>query len=138
MIDLKGKTAFVAGGARDIGSAICVELARCGAHVAFSYCASKDAADQTAAEVKAAGGKVFAGKMDSTNTDSVNGFVSEAAKQLGGAFDIVVNVSGGLVARKKMHEWMKHSGRMSSTSTCTVRFVSPKRPFRSCMMAAPS
>jgi 3-oxoacyl-[acyl-carrier protein] reductase len=104
MIDLKGKTAFVAGGARDIGSAICVELARCGAAVAFSYCASKDDAEKTAAAVQSAGGKVFSGKMDGTNSDSVNAFVADAAQQLGGGFDIVVNVIGGLVARKKIHE----------------------------------
>lgn len=104
MIDLKGKTALVAGGARDIGSAICIELARCGADVAFSYCASKVDADKTAGAVKAFGVRVIAGKMDGTNSDSVTTFIADAASQLGGAFDIVVNVTGGLVARKKMHE----------------------------------
>jgi 3-oxoacyl-[acyl-carrier protein] reductase len=104
MIDLKGKTAFVAGGARDIGRAVCIELARCGADVAFSYCASADKAKQTSDEVRKLGHKIFAQEMNGTRAGSVNSCVAEAAQQLGGGFDFLINVAGGLVARKKMSE----------------------------------
>ena len=104
MLDLKGKTAFVAGGARDIGRAVCIELAKCGADVAFSYCASAAKAEETAKAIQALGRKAIAGKMDGTNAADVNDFVARAAKGLGGNFDYVIHVSGGLVARKKMTE----------------------------------
>ncbi len=104
MIDLKGKTAFVAGGARDIGKAVCIELARCGADVAFSYCGSAAKADETAKTMQANSHKVVVGKMDVTNAAEVNTFVEHAARELGGGFDIVINVAGGLVARKKLAE----------------------------------
>jgi 3-oxoacyl-[acyl-carrier protein] reductase len=104
MINLTGKTAFVAGGARDIGRAVCIELARSGADVAFSYCASAAKAEETAKAVQATGRKAIAGKMDGTSTEEVNRFVAKAAAELGGGFDLVINVSGGLVARKKMSE----------------------------------
>jgi 3-oxoacyl-[acyl-carrier protein] reductase len=104
MISLIGKTAFVAGGARDIGRAVCIELANCGADVAFSYCASAAKAQETASAVRGLGRKAVLGKMDGTSVEEVNSFVAKAAAELGGGFDVIINVSGGLVARKKMSE----------------------------------
>lgn len=52
-VDLNGKTALVTGGSGEIGRAICLELARAGARVAFTYFSNHDGADETAAALKA-------------------------------------------------------------------------------------
>ena len=47
-MSLEGKIAVVTGGSRGIGRAVCLELARQGAAVVFSYCLlyTSDAADE--------------------------------------------------------------------------------------------
>ena len=42
-----GRTAVVTGGSRGIGKAICLELARRGANVVFSYAGNTAAAEET-------------------------------------------------------------------------------------------
>ena len=51
---LKGKTAIVTGGGRDIGSAVAKKLAAEGANVAINYYASSVGAEATVAEESAA------------------------------------------------------------------------------------
>ena len=55
MGSMSGKTAVVTGGSRGIGRAICLELARRGANVVFSYAGNTAAADKTLEELKALG-----------------------------------------------------------------------------------
>ena len=45
---LKGQTAAVTGGGRGIGRAICLELARAGAHVVIGYGHNRQEAEETA------------------------------------------------------------------------------------------
>ncbi|MDJ0841224.1 MAG: 3-oxoacyl-ACP reductase family protein [Acidobacteriota bacterium] len=63
-MSLQGKLAFVTGGSRGIGRAICMELAAAGARIAFLYRSDDDAAAQTQARLKAAGAEVRAYKGD--------------------------------------------------------------------------
>ena len=102
MIDLKGKTAVVSGGGRDIGHAVVVELVRCGAHVAFSHHGSSAAATISAAEK--IGGRAVAHNMDAFDSKSIAHFADWAAGQLQKPIDILVNVAGGLIARKNMSD----------------------------------
>ena len=51
MIDLSGKSALVTGGARGIGKAICLTLARQGADVAFVDVGRPEVAEATVAEI---------------------------------------------------------------------------------------
>lgn len=90
---LDGKTALVTGGSRGIGAAIAERLAADGAHVAITYSASADKANDVVAKIKAAGGKAVAFKADSGNVDDVKSVVAEAAKALG-RIDILVNNAG--------------------------------------------
>lgn len=90
---LDGKTALVTGGSRGIGAAIAERLAADGAHVAITYSASPDKANEVVAKIKAAGGKAVAFKADSGNVDQVKSVVAEAAKALG-SIDILVNNAG--------------------------------------------
>ena len=102
--DLKGKTAIVTGGGRDIGLACALRLAASGAAVAINYHKSAAGAEGAVTEITAAGGKSFAQKGDMTSHDSVADLVARTVSELGDRIDIVVHVTGGLVARKKVPE----------------------------------
>jgi 3-oxoacyl-[acyl-carrier protein] reductase len=102
MTDLTGKFALVSGAGRDIGKAIAIELARCGASVAFTYHSASGEETETA--IRAFGHPVFARPVDALDGAAVRDFVTAAAAQAGQTLDILVNVVGGLVARKKITE----------------------------------
>jgi 3-oxoacyl-[acyl-carrier protein] reductase len=94
--------AVVFGGGRDIGGAIAVELAKRGAQVALSYGSSDPA--KVLAEIETTGQKAFAQKVDAMDTAAIRSFVAAAAKDAGKPIGVLVNVVGGLLARKKMDE----------------------------------
>ena len=101
-IDLNGKTALVTGGARDIGRAIALRLAECGASVAIGFSSSGDRAEAVVDEIGR--GKAIAVRADVTKRDEVERMVGEARAAFGERIDILVNNAGGLVARKKVEE----------------------------------
>jgi 3-oxoacyl-[acyl-carrier protein] reductase len=98
----ENQLAVVFGGGRDIGGAIAVELARRGAQIALSYGSSDPA--KVVAEIEATGQKAFAHKVDALDTAAIRSFVAAATKDAGKPIGVLVNVVGGLVARKKMDE----------------------------------
>jgi len=102
MNDMNGKLAVVFGGGRDIGAAVAEALAAKGAEVALSYHGSDPRA--VIENIQAAGGKVTAYKVDATDTAAVRAFAKEAQEISGRKIDILANVVGGLVARKRMEE----------------------------------
>lgn len=104
MGSFSGKVALVSGGARDIGRAVSVKLASLGASVAFSYYESKDQGDETMSLISKAGGKGAAFPCDVTKEESIKEFVAGARKSFGDHMHYVVNVAGGLVARKPIGE----------------------------------
>lgn len=97
-MDLTGKTAIVTGGSRGIGRAICLELARRGANIVFSYAGNAAAAEETVKLVEETGAIARAVQGDVTSADSAKELV-EAAKELGGV-DILVNNAG--ITRDKL------------------------------------
>lgn len=97
---LNGKTAIVTGGGRDIGRACALRLAQDGAQVAINYHASSEGAETAVAEIMAAGGKAFALQGDMTKAEDVQKLVDQTCATFGGAIDVLVHVTGGLVARK--------------------------------------
>lgn len=100
---LKGKTAIVTGGGRDIGRACALKLASEGANVAINYFASSAGAKSTVADIKAAGGNAFALKGDLNSQADVDALVSQTVERFG-SLDVLVNNTGGLIARKSFGE----------------------------------
>lgn len=103
-MNLSGKVAIVSGGGRDIGRACAIRLAQAGASVAINYHSSSDGANSAVQEIKNLGGKAFALKGDMTKPEDVQSLVSETLTQFGAKINILVHVTGGLVARKKLGE----------------------------------
>lgn len=97
---LKDKVAIVTGGGRDIGRAVSQRLAAEGAAVVVNYCNGADAAQQTLAAIQEAGGRAIAHRADMTNPAEVQALVQAATAAFGNRIDLLVNVTGGLVARK--------------------------------------
>lgn len=103
-MNLNGKTAIVTGGGRDIGRACAMRLAREGAKVAINYHSSAEGADSAVAEITASGGQALAMQGDMTRASDVAALVERTRAELGESIDILVHVTGGLVARKKITE----------------------------------
>jgi len=104
MVDLNGKTAVVTGGARDIGRAISLQLARQGARVVVNYFDNPSDAEATVALITGAGGSAVAVQGDVTKSADTERIVATAVQAFGPHIHILVNVAGGLVGRKKMEE----------------------------------
>lgn len=104
MLDVNNTIAIVTGGARDIGRAIATLLARQGASVVVNYFDNPDDAQSTVAEINSAGGKAIAVQGDVTKSADTDRIAQAAVDAFGGKINILINVAGGLVARKKMEE----------------------------------
>lgn len=90
---LKGKLAFVTGGSRGIGAAICRAFAAEGAHVVLTYGGSKDKAEALAAEINKAGGKAEAIGCDASVMGETARVMREVAGKHG-SIDVLVNNAG--------------------------------------------
>jgi 3-oxoacyl-[acyl-carrier protein] reductase len=104
MVDLNNRVALVTGGARDIGRAVSLRLARQGAPVCLNYYDNPDDARATLKEIESFGGRATIVQADVTKSVEVDRLVSECREKFGPAIHILVNVAGGLVARKKIEE----------------------------------
>ena len=130
MKNLDGKVAIVAGGARDIGQAISEKLAAGGAKVVVNYHSSKSEAAATVAAIEADGGTAVAVRGDMTKQADVENLVSATRTAFGDTIDILVNVVGGMVARKSLAEmdveFFESVMRLNVTSSfLTAKFVTP-------------
>ncbi|MGY6533091.1 SDR family NAD(P)-dependent oxidoreductase [Glycocaulis sp.] len=90
---LNGKLAFVTGGSRGIGAAICRAFAAEGAHVVLTYGGSKDKAEALAAEINKSGGKAEAIGCDASVMGETARVMREVAGKHG-AIDVLVNNAG--------------------------------------------
>ncbi len=102
MVDFQNKLAVVFGGGRDIGGAVAVKLAKCGAQVAFSYHGSDPR--QVTDAVIAAGQTPFSQRVDAMDMAAVRAFAAASAEHAGKKVSVLVNVVGGLIARKRIEE----------------------------------
>ena len=101
---LKNKVAVVTGGARDIGRAVCVKLAEEGAKVVVNYFDDETDRDATLGAIKSVGGEAIAVYADVTKQKDIDNMVAKTKEAFGDKLDILVNVAGGLFARKTIDE----------------------------------
>jgi 3-oxoacyl-[acyl-carrier protein] reductase len=103
-MDFNNKTAIVTGGGRDIGRAVSVKLAAEGANVCINYAHDEASALQTLALIESAGGRAIVQRADVTDAAAVDGLIAATRDAFGERIDVLVNVVGGLVARKPLAE----------------------------------
>ncbi len=130
---LKDTVAIVAGGARDIGRSISVKLASEGARVALTYNSSEANAKATLEAITGAGGEAIMIKADMTKAADVAHVVAETRKAFGDNIHTLVNVVGGLIARKTLDEmdedFFDQVMRLNVTSTfLSMKAVAPHMP----------
>jgi NAD(P)-dependent dehydrogenase (short-subunit alcohol dehydrogenase family) len=110
--DFAGKRTFVTGGSRGIGRAVCLELARRGADLAFVYHRRDPEAENVSAAVRSEGRHALALKLDVADAAAVAQAVERAAGDLGG-IDIVVHAAGAVgvwstVAELAPRDWDRY------------------------------
>ena len=132
-MSLKNKTAIVSGGGRDIGRACVMALAAEGANVVINYFASSEGADSAVSEIKAAGGKAIALQGDLTNQNDVDALIAASQAAFGESIDVLMHVTGGLVARKTVGEMdIEHWNKVMELNTTSlfrmVKAVEPHMP----------
>jgi len=101
--DFENKRALVTGGSRGIGRAICLELARRGADVAFIYHSRDAEAQATAADIGALGRRALALKADLADAAEVGAAVDRAAAEFG-RLDVLVQAAGAMGAWRETAE----------------------------------
>ena len=91
--ELAGKSVFITGGARRLGQAVALAMARAGARVAITYLNSAKEAGQTLAEIERSGAKGLAIACDTRQEDSVVRAVDAVLHEFGG-IDLLINNAG--------------------------------------------
>ncbi len=87
---LEGKRAFVSGGTRGIGAAICEVFAREGADVVFNYNTREDLAAEIMAKIEAYGRRALSFKVSVTDRLGLKRITREIVEKWGG-IDVLVN-----------------------------------------------
>jgi len=119
-MSLKDSTAIVTGAGRDIGRACALRLAAEGANVALSYHSSSEGAESAVAEIKAGRGNAIAVQADLNVPGDVDALVTQTVDAFGGV-SILVNNTGGLVARKTIAEMsLEHWNNVMSLNTTST------------------
>jgi 3-oxoacyl-[acyl-carrier protein] reductase len=87
---LEGKRAFITGGTRGIGAALCEVFAREGADVAFNYGSRDDLADEVRGKIEAHGRRARSAKVSVTDRFGMKHLTRELVQEWGG-IDILIN-----------------------------------------------
>ena len=129
-MNFKDKVAIVTGGSRDIGKAISLKLGAAGAKVVVNYFNNEEQGNETVKAITDAGGTAIAVAGDMTKSADVDNLVAETTKAFGDKVDVLVNVVGGLVARKSLEEmdeeFFNYVMQLNLTSTfLTMKAVVP-------------
>ena len=104
----KPKTALITGGAKGLGRAVAIALAKEGINVIINYKSSKVEADDVAKRIQNDGGVARTIQFDVADVSQVDVKIKEVSEEVGG-IDILVNNAGiiqdGLVLRMDNASW---------------------------------
>ena len=125
-MSIDNKVAIVAGGSRDIGRAVSQTLAGRGAKVALTWCNSPEDGRATLEAIKAAGGQAVSIRCDMTRASDVENLVAETRNAFGDSVDILVNVTGGLLARRPLAEMQESFFEKVMKLNVTTAFLASK------------
>ena len=101
-MQFKDKVAIVTGGGRDIGREVSLKLAAAGAKVCINYANDQASAKETLRQIQAAGGQAIVHRANVADAHAVAGLIAATQAEFGQRIDILVNVAGGMVARKPL------------------------------------
>lgn len=104
MKKLNNKVAIVTGGARDIGRASSIKMAKEGASVCINYYDNPEEAKETQSMIEEFGGKAIVVQGDMTKQEDIDNVVGKCRESFGEEIHILVNIAGGLVGRKTIGE----------------------------------
>jgi pteridine reductase len=127
-MEITGKTALVTGGARRVGRALSIGLARAGADVVVNYNESADDARATVEEIRGLGRRASAVQADVSRAPDVQRLVAAAEREFG-RLDILVN-SASLFERTPFRD-------IAEADWDRVLGVNLKGPFMLSQAAAP-
>lgn len=88
--DLSGRTALITGGAKRVGRAVALTLAKAGADVVINYRSSSLEAEELVNEIKSLGRRAWAVRADLSVAEELEGLVDEVIRNVG-SFDILIN-----------------------------------------------
>ena len=88
------KTALITGGSRGIGRAICIELAKAGMDIVFSYRSGKEEAEKTCALCEEYQVRALAVEADVAVKEDCTGLVEKAMEFGDNKIDVLVNNAG--------------------------------------------
>jgi len=89
-VELSGRVALVTGGSGDLGTAICLALARRKVDVAVAYVEQRERADRVVAEVQGMGGRAMAIQLDQSDVTRADPVVASVVERFG-RLDVLVN-----------------------------------------------
>lgn len=124
-LNIKGKSCLVTGGARGLGRAICIGLAKENVNVAVNYRSNAEFAKQLAEELNSTYGvKAIALGGDVNSEEDISSMFSAAIGEFGG-LDLLVNNSGicpsSLVVDMSLDEWQSVIGTNLTGTFLTCR-----------------
>lgn len=118
---LKDKVAIVTGGSRDIGREVSCKLAAEGARVVINYLHNENNARKTLESILRSGAEARLIRGDMTITEDIARMKEETQKYFGEEINILVNVAGGLLARKSLEEMeIEHWNRVIALNLTSV------------------
>jgi enoyl-[acyl-carrier protein] reductase III len=138
---LAGKVAFVTGGARGIGRATALKLAKAGCDVAIAYHNSHEEAETVCASIRSLGHRALAMQADVSDPESVAEAFDEFRKQFD-RVDIVVSNAAIGVLRPALEMTLKHWRRCVETNALALNTLAqqavPMMPEGGCFIGMSS